>query len=60
MESFIVEGVIGDHVEKIFFEGTLKIARVIAIFHREKNISKFWKKIFILFKLKMAIAQSIS
>merc|ERR1712082_314555 len=39
------------------FEGTLKIARVIAIFLSEKNSSNFFRKT--KFKLKMAIAQSI-
>ena len=42
------------------FEGTLKLARVIAIFLGEKNFSKFRRKIpSKTFKLKIAIAQSI-
>ena len=46
---------ISDHVEN-FFEGTLKIERVVAILISEKNSSNFFQK---KIKLKMAIAQSI-
>ena len=45
---------------KFFFEGNLKIDRVIAIFPGEKNFSKFEeKKSNCLFELRMAIPPSI-